>query len=162
MTTISSSTTVGITLTSPTDVNPIVINSGVTVSNKSGTAVYASGGSWTIQNSGRISGTVDGIYLKGGGAVVNSGTISATGTYAVGGVILGAGGSITNAASASIKGTYFGVEIFGGAGTVVNSGAIAATSGAIGVYLHAGGSDGDQCGNDHGKRRDRSRICRHQ
>jgi fibronectin-binding autotransporter adhesin len=128
MTTISSGTTIGITLTSPTDVNPIIINSGVTVSNKSGTGVYASIGSWTIQNNGRISGTVDGISLNGGvGTVVNSGTIATTGTLASGGVVLGAGGSVTNAAAASIKGLYYGVQIAGAAGTVVNSGTIAAT-----------------------------------
>ena len=40
MTTISSSTTAGITLSSPSDVNPIVVNPGVSVSGI-GTAIYA-------------------------------------------------------------------------------------------------------------------------
>jgi hypothetical protein len=65
MTTISSSTSIGITLTSPAYVNPIVINPGVTVANSGGNGIYASAGSWTIQNNGGISGTVDGIYLSG-------------------------------------------------------------------------------------------------
>ena len=47
-------TTAGITLVLPSDVNPIVVNPGVSVSGI-GTAIYAPGGSWTIQNSGTIS-----------------------------------------------------------------------------------------------------------
>src|SRR5438105_9479788 len=118
MTTISSSTTIGITLTNPPDVNPIVVNPGVTISNI-GNAVYAnsSGGSWTIQNSGHIAGS--GSFFNGDG------------------VALLAGGSVTNAASASITAVIDGVHIANGAGTVLNSGTIAAYAG---IVLSAGGS----------------------
>jgi len=54
VTTISNSTTIGITLSSPTYLNPIVIAPGITISN-AGNAVYASSGSWTIQNDGTVS-----------------------------------------------------------------------------------------------------------
>jgi len=115
MTTISNSTTAGITLSSPSDVNPIVVNPGVSVSGI-GTAIYAPGGSWTIQNSGTIS-SAEAIDLR-------------------------TGGSVTNAAVGSIKGTLVGVAIYGSAGTVVNSGGISGTTTSLGrgVYLGAGGS----------------------
>ena len=48
MTTISSSTTLGITPTSTAYVNPIVVDPGVTITN-SGNAVYAAGGYWAIR-----------------------------------------------------------------------------------------------------------------
>jgi hypothetical protein len=165
MTTISNSTTIGITLTSPAYVNPIVINPGVTV--YGGNGVFASTGSWTIQDNGGISGAVDGIYLMGGadtivnsgtiagadgdgveitggaGTVVNSGTIAGAGDV---GVLLGAGGSVNNAASASITGRYWSVEVTNSVGTVVNSGTIGGGYYSYfrgpggGVYLGAGGS----------------------
>jgi hypothetical protein len=72
MTTISSSTTIGITLSSPSYANPIVVNSGVTISN-SGNAVYASSGYWAIQNGGTISSTnQDGVDLLSGGSVTRA------------------------------------------------------------------------------------------
>jgi len=115
MTTISSSTTAGITLSSPSYVNPIVVNPGVSVSGI-GVAIYASSGFWTIQNNGTIS-SAEAIELL-------------------------AGGSVTNAAAGSIKGTLVGVAIYNSAGTVVNSGGISATNVTFGrgVYLGSGGS----------------------
>ncbi len=159
MTTISNSTTIGITLTPASYSNPVVVNSGVTVAN-SGYAVSGIGESWTIQNDGKISSTsaFSVLLLAGGsvtnaasgsiagsagiaifgttGTVVNSGGIAGT-TFA--GVYLGSGGLVTNAASASITGGQTGVEITRGAGTVVNSGGIAGTT-FTGVYLGSGGS----------------------
>ncbi len=114
MTTISSSTTTGITLSSATYVNPIVVNPGVTISTSSGNAIYAASGYWTIRNGG---------------------IISSTGTY---GIDLLAGGSVTNAASAAISGYNDGLDIRGVAGTVVNSGDIAGAT-LDGVYLFDGG-----------------------
>jgi hypothetical protein len=137
MTTITKSTNVGITLSSPTDVNPIVIDSGVTISNV-GNAVYGPGGSWTIQNDGKISssfldgvllragsvtnastdsitGVVDGVAIAGtAGTVVNSGSIAGTGTAGIG-VVLRLGGSVSNAAGAAITGNYDGTYIYGSA-----------------------------------------------
>jgi VCBS repeat-containing protein len=163
MTTISNSTTIGITLTSPTDVNPIVVNPGITVANTGiGYGIYASGGFWTIQNDGKISSADrDGVFLISGGSVTNAASASITG-YGDGvacdgvagtvvnsgkiagavdwGVGLFAGGLVTNAASASITGGFAGVVMFG-AGTVLNSGSVAGvgTTG-VGVSLNAGGS----------------------
>src|SRR5438874_1797476 len=129
MTTITSSTTIGITLSSPSYVNPIVVNPGVTIFN-GGNSIYAASGSWTIQNDGVISSTnATGIDIVVSGSVataflvVNSGSI-AGGVY---GVYLGAGGTVTNAASDSITGGLRGVAIGGAAGTVINSGHIGGT-----------------------------------
>src|ERR1700730_2839515 len=114
MTTISSSKTAGITLSSSSYVNPIVVNPGVSVSGI-GAAIYAPGGFWSIQNSGTIS-SAEAIELL-------------------------AGGSVTNAAVGSIKGTLVGVAIYNSAGTVVNSGGISGTNATFGrgVYLGTGG-----------------------
>jgi hypothetical protein len=160
MTTITSNTNFGITLSSA-----IVVNPGVTVSNAEAGiygATGATGGPWTIQNDGTVSSTnfygiglvaggsvtnaasaaivgySDGVaMLSGVGTVLNSGRISGTGTSADG-VYLKAGGSVTNAASASISGGSGGVSIL--AGTVVNSGTIVGNSGRIsGTGGNAGG-----------------------
>jgi Ca2+-binding RTX toxin-like protein len=164
MTTTSNSTTTGITLSSPPDVNPIVVDSGVTISN-SGNAVYGAGGFWTILNAGTIEGTTGssgyGIDLLAGGSVtnaasaaidgytggiviensagtiVNSGSIAGTGTASYG-IHLLAGGSVTDATSASISGGT-GVYIANGAGTVINSGSLVGAN-YYGVVLNAGGS----------------------
>src|ERR1700688_1232199 len=108
MTTISSSTSAGITLSSPPDVNPIVVNPGVSVSGI-GTAIYAPGGLWGIQNNGTIS-SAEAIELL-------------------------AGGSVTNAAVGLIRGTLVGVAIYNSAGTVVNSGGISAAILKVGRRL---------------------------
>jgi hypothetical protein len=166
MTTISTSTTLGVSLYPDSDKNPIVINPGVTISN--GVYAAAGNGSWTIQNSGKIEGAgsafgvvlnsggsvtnaasgsivsgnggqPDGILITGGvGNVVNAGSIIATHYGGYNGVIMRRGGSVTNAASASIQGGNDGVVIFGGVATVVNSGTIFGDS--FSIYLSAGGS----------------------
>ena len=115
MTTITANSTIGITLSSPSYINPVVINPGVTISSAILNGVYGPAGVWTIVNNGSIAANNSGVYL-------------------------GAGGSVTNAAAASISG-YDGVNIAGGVGTVVNSGNIAGLSpNNIGVFLAAGGS----------------------
>src|SRR5258708_2043796 len=162
MTTISSSTTIGITLTSPAYTNPIVVDPGVTITN-SGNAVYAPSGYWAIQNGGTIStangrgiylfsgaitnaatgsiaGGLVGIKLAGnGGTVLNSGVIAGTGTAGVG-VGLYGGGIVSNAASGSIRGTAIGVKLAltAGAATFANS-ASASGTGGMGVYYCASG-----------------------
>jgi hypothetical protein len=99
MTTITSSTTIGITLSSASYVSPIVVDPGVTVANGQ-SAVYAASGVWTLQNNGTISSTDrDGVYLK-------------------------AGGSVTNAASGSITGLRAGVYALTGPATIINNGVI--------------------------------------
>jgi hypothetical protein len=79
VTTIGTSTTVGLMLGFPPDVNPVVIDPGEIVSN-SGNAVYASSGSWTIENSGTISSAdIAGVYLCAGRSITNAATAAITG-----------------------------------------------------------------------------------
>jgi fibronectin-binding autotransporter adhesin len=120
MTTISSSSTIGIVLSSPGYTNPVVVNPGITVSS-GGNGVSATAESWTIENGGSIVGN--------------------TTSAAYSGIALAAGGSVTNLSSASITES---TGIFGGGGepmTVVNAGSIAGkgTTG-FGVFLNSGGS----------------------
>ncbi len=122
-TTISHSTTVGINLNPAIYRSPVIIETGVSITNPNyPNAVYTNPGSTTffkIENSGTISGVTTGIYLS-------------------------PGGSVTNSASAPISGGKYGVEISGGTGTVVNDGSILGFSynGNIGtgVDLRSGGS----------------------
>jgi hypothetical protein len=75
MTTISASSTIGISLSTPSYFNPVIIDQGVTISNQ-GVGVLASSGLWTIQNSGSIDagGTSGaGIRLSDGGLISNAG-----------------------------------------------------------------------------------------
>ena len=120
MTTITSNRPIGVTLSFPAYINPIVVNPFVTIASN-GHAVANGAGPplipWTIQNYG---------------------TIVASSTAGVG-VDLTAGGAVTNAAIASISGGANGVAIYGSLGTVVNSGRIAGSAG-IGVVLGAGGT----------------------
>jgi fibronectin-binding autotransporter adhesin len=123
VTTISASSAIGVTLTSASYANPIVVTSGVTISSDN-YGVWAPAGSWAIQNSGSILGS----------------PTSSTGK----GVFLGAGGSVANETTALISG-YVGIYGSGGAVTVVNAGSILgnapiASGLDVGVYLHAGGS----------------------
>jgi hypothetical protein len=165
MTTITSNSTIGIYLSSPSYTNPVVINPGVTISNI-GNGISASPTAWAIQNYGSIAGSPTsgvGIFLSAGGSVTNhnSGSISGfTGIYDSqtlsvvndgsivgtlgGGIVLDSGGSVNNAAAASIILGNDGVDINGNAGTVVNDGSIAGTGTVagfgFGVALLAGGS----------------------
>jgi Hint domain len=164
MTTITSNSTVGIYLSSPSYTNPVVINPGVTISSI-GNGISASPTAWTIQNYGSIAGAPTsgvGVFLSAGGSVTNhsSGSISGfTGIYDSqalsvvndgtivgtlgGGIVLNSGGSVNNAASASTILGIDGVDINGSAGTVVNHGSIAGmgtTGFGYGVALLAGGS----------------------
>jgi len=163
MTTITANSTIGISLSSPSYTNPIVINSGVTISNTagSGNGVYATTGYWAIQNNGSvasangigvyllgsgavtnaasasITGATAGVHVSGAGTVVNDGSIAGTGTGGLG-VWLGSG-SVTNAASASITADGDGVAV-SSTGTVVNDGSIAGTGASgTGVDLIGGG-----------------------
>jgi len=76
MTTISSSLN-WLTLSSPPDVNPIVVAPGVTIGFvNTQFGIYGLGGSWTIQNHGTLVGFVDGVSLRGtADMVVNFGSI---------------------------------------------------------------------------------------
>jgi len=117
MTTITVGTTAGLSLTSPSYTNPVVVDSDVMISNNAntGNGVYATTDYWVIQNNGSITSAStfgDGISLLSG--------------------------SITNAATASISGAVDGIDI-GGVGTVVNDGRIASTDTfVIGTYLLGG------------------------
>jgi hypothetical protein len=170
MTTISSSTTLAITLTSPTYHNPVVILSGVEIVPGDGSpAVFGSGTSsyWAIQNSGTVSATFGsyGILLDGRGSIDNSTAASISG-YGYGikidrgpgtvmndglvsgapgiggrGIRLASGGFVANGTNASIVGGSGGVYISGAVGTVVNHGTIkSGTVSGYGIRLAAGGS----------------------
>src|SRR5689334_14948497 len=106
--TISTSST-GITLSSTAD-NPVSVTSTGAITSSAGNALYGQGGgknSWTIDNSGLIS----------GGGLGNAG------------VALGSGGSpvvlgiITNESTGSISGSSYGISI-NPTGSVINAGAI--------------------------------------
>ena len=119
MTTITASSTVGISLSSPAYTNPVVVDPGVTIYGFDH-ALFANSGYWTIQNDGTLTGHLgDGIYL-------------------------GAGGIVTNVSGARISAYSAGVGISNAAGTVINAGSIA--SGRYGVYLTQGGALTNQSG----------------
>ncbi len=127
MTTITASSTLGISLSTPSYANPIVINPGVTISS-GGNAVYAPSGYWTIQNDGLIAG--------------NPATPTATPNVA--GIKLLLGGDITNQSTATITG-YHGIYADYGHGlkttNVLNFGNIGGNpTFGDGVYLGTGGS----------------------
>ncbi len=174
MTTITASSTVGISLASPGYISPIVINPGVSISN-TGDAIAASSGSWILQNNGTIAGTgisangIDlaatgsvtnmasgsivgssaGILFGGDGTVVNYGSIdgqSGTSILYVGvGVDLRNGGAVTNHAGGTISGYGFGIYAYGNTGTVINAGFVAGEN-YSGVRLQAGGVVTNQSG----------------
>ena len=132
MTTITASSTVGIGLSSygsPSYVNPVVINPGVTISNYYAYGIGVDGGGdvWTIRSAGTIAGNItsgQGVDLKYGGSVTNQ----------------------SGARISGLTGVYGGYEL---ALSVVNAGSITGnttTSAGNGIYLQAGGSVTNQSG----------------
>ncbi len=115
--------------------NPLTITStGSVTTTASGDAISAPlGTAWQINNAGTISGVVGsssaGIYSPASGiAVQNTGKISGY----VAGLWLSDGGSVTNGATGVISATSdYGVYIAGAAGTVTNAGTITGPSGAV-------------------------------
>ena len=102
------------------DTGAVLTNaSGGTIAVSAAAAVYGSGASATVLNSGSIQGNPEGVDLKDGGLVDNQ-------------------------AGATIAGAY-GVTIAGAAGTVVNTGSIRGSS-ATGVTLSHGGAITNQSG----------------
>jgi Hint domain len=140
MTTISTNSTVGIVLGSPSYVNPISITSGVTISSDN-YAVRAPSGSWTIQNSGTLLGnetslTGKGIFLSTGGSVTNESGALISGFVGVWGYtsdlsVVNAGNITGN--QATVSGT--GIELFA-AGNVTNQ-----SSGTISGFYGIGALD---------------------
>jgi Hint domain len=129
MNTITASSTVGISLSSPSYTNPVVIDPGITIAGPVN-AVSASSGYWTLQNHGTLTGNINfgyGIYLADGGIVTNAsggllnaggagvflagaGTVTNAGSMTGrSGVHLGTGGALTNQSGGSITGTYYGL-----------------------------------------------------
>ncbi|HEV8678629.1 MAG TPA: Hint domain-containing protein, partial [Stellaceae bacterium] len=118
------------------------INNGIVFGTAESTGTYTS--PLTITASGLIdAGSGDAIHGDNSAswAVVNDGTVAATGASGDG-IDLRGGGTIDNAAgTALIAGYDNGVYITGAAGTVSNAGTIEATgTSGRGVYLTAGGS----------------------
>ncbi len=160
MTTITTNSTIGLTLSAGGYTNPFEIATGVTISN-AGAALYAGVGlTPAIRNAGSVYGSLSGVSLAGGGAVsntstglirgqggayairaagpigvINDGTI-ATSDTASGTAIRVVSGSATiaNNASGTIAGGNTGLVALGDA-SVVNAGTIAGTTG-IGMFLN--------------------------
>ena len=115
--------------------NPLTITStGSVTTTASGDAISApSGTAWQINNAGTISGVIGtssaGIYSAASGiAVQNTGKISGY----VAGLWLSSGGTVTNGASGLISATgSYGVYIAGAAGVVTNLGTITGSSYAV-------------------------------
>src|SRR5580700_10537004 len=115
--------------------NPLTITStGSVTTTASGDAIDApSGTAWQINNAGTISGVIGtssaGIYSPASGiAVQNTGRISGY----VAGLYLNSGGTVTNGASGLISATgSYGVYIAGAAGVVTNLGTITGSSYAV-------------------------------
>ena len=115
--------------------NPLTITStGSVTTTASGDAIDApSGTAWQINNAGTISGVIGtssaGIYSPASGiAVQNTGKISGN----IAGLWLSSGGSVTNGASGLISATgSYGVYIAGAAGVVTNLGTITGSSYAV-------------------------------
>ena len=115
--------------------NPLTITStGSVTTTASGDAIDApSGTAWQINNAGTISGVIGtssaGIYSPASGiAVQNTGKISGY----VAGLWLSSGGTVTNGASGLISATgSYGVYIAGAAGVVTNLGTITGSSYAV-------------------------------
>src|SRR5215472_14762677 len=114
----------GIVLSNPATENPATLAATGYVTNRttahSGDAVYGTNAAaWNFTNLGRIrggSGPGNGVNLRAGGVVANSGYI---------------------------EGNFAGVQIYNTAGTVVNTGTVTATStvyDSVGVYFRASGS----------------------
>jgi hypothetical protein len=115
--------------------NPLTITStGSVTTTASGDAISAPAGTaWQINNAGTISGVIGtssaGIYSAASGiAVQNTGKISGY----VAGLWLSSGGTVTNGASGLISATgSYGVYIAGAAGVVTNLGTITGSSYAV-------------------------------
>lgn len=99
-----------------------------------------------IDNSGTILGGVIGLAISpGGGSIVNSGTVVASGGSGPSGtfaVLVGGNGSIVNSgtvdAAAAINRTARGLFLHG-SGSITNSGAVSATAGTVAAILLDGG-----------------------
>jgi hypothetical protein len=121
--------------------NPLTITStGSVTTTASGDAIDApSGTAWQINNAGTISGVIGtssaGIYSPASGiAVQNTGKISGY----VAGLWLSSGGAVTNGASGLISATgSYGVYIAGAAGVVTNLGTITGSSYAVDLTFNS-------------------------
>jgi hypothetical protein len=124
-----------------------LINSGF-VRGLYGVLMYGAGG---VSNTGTIIAKDDGVFLQSPGlAVVNTGTIEATGTtfnystiaantYTAAGLRLKAGGTVTNAATGHIAAPGGdAIHAYADPAIIINDGGI--TAGKVGIFLSAGGS----------------------
>lgn len=167
MTTISTSTNLGVVLTTTVS-NPVVIESGVTITNiNSSNVIHTTAGStaqFTIENYGTVKagaagfgayliaggavtnaasasiyGGAAGIYEGPAGIVVNSGRIASGTLSSDAAITLAQGGSVTNLSSGSIIGGGEAVLFVYQPGFVVNNGFITAHAGSA-IDLQDGGT----------------------
>ncbi len=152
-TTITSSSTIGVSLTTPAQ-NPVTVAAGVVLATPLADAIYGStAAAWSIANAGTIQNrststarTITNNYaidLQGGGTIANTTTaalISATAADAI--RITGAAGTITNSGTVAVSGTLGDPIDLKAGGVVINgpsgAGAAAANAlvlgGAFGIY----------------------------
>ena len=153
--TISTTYATGITLTNTAN-NPITLTSAAKVTNNSGNygALYAEPGAantWTIDNSGLISGGsfTGGIYLGSFSRTVANGVIinESGGTIAgdIYTIFVNGKASITNKSGGTITGLSNQAMYLNGLSTVVNSGVII-DAGNIAIYAKSGGTFTNQAG----------------
>jgi hypothetical protein len=126
----------GVVLAAGSYTNPVTVTSTGSI-NASGDGVSA-GTNWTVQNSGKIHGDNNGVYLQAGGTLTNEGGGTITGSNA--GVYTGFGAAATVDNSGSIGGTDgYGVSLRDG-GEVSNASGGTITGGRYGVYMNGAGA----------------------
>lgn len=120
-----------------------ILNAGVLIGGSNATRSAGigmrSGAYVSNAASGTISAGATGIYLAGGGTVVNAGRVIGQGTQS-GGIQLSGGGAITNVAGGTISAVRRGIALIQ-AGQVLNQGliSVSGTTG-YGINLQAGGT----------------------
>ncbi len=120
----------------------ITVESGATVSNGGGDAIFAGSGS-TVTNNGTVSATGasnEGVYVFPGSTINNNGSIATTGNSAAAVRLDGSGNQITNNGTISTSGS--GSDAIGGTSgnTIINNGSLATTGTGAGIFQYGSAS----------------------